>query len=304
MRADDEQRLLPRVSRLKLEHLNTFLSVARYGSISRAAEALNLTQPTATARIKALESSVGDKLFDRTGSGMTLTKRGDMLLRYAEQFQQLSDMVEENVMDAAGVDRLMRIGVSETIAQSWLPDFIGALHREFPHLKLEISVDISLNLREQLLHRDIDLAILLGPISDFTVDNIELPSVELVWFRAANQSDDPVDFRTTPIATYARSTRPYRELRAELFERLGPDFTLFPSSSLSSCFRMVEAGLAVGALPKSLGSPLVDDGKLVECDVGWTPSPLKFSASYIGEPRNHLIESAAKTAQTIAAKEI
>ncbi|WP_299690837.1 LysR family transcriptional regulator [uncultured Tateyamaria sp.] len=291
------------MSRLKLEHLQTFLAVARYGSVSRAAEALNLTQPTATSRIKAMEASLGTKVFDRTATGMSLTKRGDMLLQYAAQFQQLSDMVEENVMDAAGVDRLMRIGVSETIAQSWLPDFIGALHKDFPNLKIEISVDISLNLREQLLRREVDLAILLGPISDFTVDNIELPSVELVWFRAAGEGRD-VDLRTTPIATYARNTRPFRELRAKLFDRFGPDITLFPSSSLSSCFRMVEAGLAVGALPKALGRSMVEAGKLVEFDAGVAPSPLNFSASYIGEPRNYVIEAAAKTAQAIAAKEL
>ena len=292
------------VSRLKLEHLQTFLAVARYGSVSRAAEALNLTQPTATSRIKAMEANLGTKVFERTATGMSLTKRGDMLLQYAAQFQQLSDMVEENVMDAAGVDRLMRIGVSETIAQSWLPDFIGALHKAFPSLKIEISVDISLNLREQLLRREIDLAILLGPISDFTVDNIELPSVELVWFRAASQNAHDVDLRTTPIATYARNTRPFRELRAKLFDKFGPDITLFPSSSLSSCFRMVEAGLAVGALPKALGQAMVDAGKLVEFDAGVAPSPLNFSASYIGEPRNYVIEAAAKTAQAIAAKEL
>ena len=290
------------MSRLKLEHLQTFLAVARFGSVSRAAEALNITQPTATSRIKALESSIGTKLFERTSAGMVLSKRGDMLLRYAEQFQQLSDMVEEHVIGDVGADRFMRIGVSETIAQSWLPDFIGALHAEYPKLKLEISVDISLNLREQLLRREIDLAILLGPISDFTVDNIDLSSVELVWFRAIGEDKKDVNLATTPIATYARNTRPYRELRAELFERFGPDITLFPSSSLSSCFRMVEAGLAVGALPKKLGRSLVESGKLEEFDVGWVPTPLKFSASYLGEPRNFLVEAAAKTAQAVAAK--
>lgn len=290
------------MSRLKLEHLQTFVAVARYGSVSRAAEALNLTQPTATSRIKAMEEALGAKVFERTAGGMVLTKRGDLLLRYAEQFQQLSDMVEEHVMDAAGIDRFMRIGVSETIAQSWLPDFVGALHSHYPELTIEISVDISINLRQQLLGREIDLAILLGPISDFTVDNVHLPSVDLVWFRAAGQAAEPVDLGQVPITTYARNTRPFREIRAELFQRFGPHVRLFPSSSLSSCFRMVEAGLAVGALPRSLGKPLLEQGKLVEFDPGWTPSPLRFSASYIAEPRNHLIEAAARTAQEVAAR--
>ncbi len=293
------------VSRLKLEHLRTFLTVARLKSVSRAAEALHLTQPAVTTRIKALEDSLGTALFDRSATGMRLTKRGDMLLQYAEQFQHLSELVEEHVVDPSGVDRLMRLGVSETIAQSWLPDFVGALHKKYPQLKIEISVDISINLREQLLGREIDLAILLGPISDYTIDNVILPDVALGWFRAPGGApDDPIDLSRIPIATYARNTRPYRELRAALFERFGPDVSMFPSSSLSSCFRMVEAGLGVGALPISLGLPLEREGKLVRFDPGWTPKPLSFSASYLGEPRNHLVETAAKMADQIARQEV
>ncbi|MEO0744529.1 MAG: LysR family transcriptional regulator [Pseudomonadota bacterium] len=289
------------MSNLKLEHLRTFLAVARFKSVSRAAEALHLTQPAATARIKALEDSIGTALFDRSAAGMRLTKRGDMLLHYAEQFQHLTELVEEHVVDAVGVDRFMRLGVSETIAQSWLPDFVGVLHKKYPQLKIEISVDISVNLRDQLLGREIDLAILLGPISDYTIDNVILPDVELAWFRAPGGAPgDAVDLSAVPIATYARNTRPYRELRAALFERFGPDVTMFPSSSLSSCFRMVEAGLGVGALPLSLGAPLEREGKLVRFDPGWTPEPLRFSASYLGEPRSHLIETAARMAEAIA----
>jgi DNA-binding transcriptional LysR family regulator len=283
---------------LKFEQLRTFLAVSRFKSVSKAADALNLTQPAVTTRIKALEDNIGAALFDRSTGGMRLTKRGDMLVHYAEQFQHLSDLVEEHVIDASGVDRLMRLGASETIAQSWLPDFVGALHSKFPLLKIEISVDISLNLREQLLGREIDLAIMLGPVSDFTVDNVVLPDVPLAWFQAAGAKTS--DLSSSPIATYARNTRPFRELRTELFERFGPEVSLFPSSSLSSCFRLIEAGLCVGALPLSLGRPLVNSGKLEEFDPGWIPKPLQFSASYLGEPRNHLIETAAKIAEETA----
>lgn len=234
---------------------------------------------------------------------MRLTKRGDMLVHYAEQFQHLSDLVEEHVVEASAVDRLIRLGVSETIAQSWLPEFVGALRTKYHSLKIEISVDISLNLRDQLLGREIDLGILLGPVSDYTVDNVVLPDVPLAWFRAAGgPADQIVNLGEIPIATYAKNTRPFRELRAALFERLGSEISLFPSSSLSSCFRMVEAGLCVGALPISLAQKFVHEGKLVEFNPGWVPEPLQFSASYLGDPRNHLVEAAAVIARDIAHK--
>lgn len=289
------------MSNLKLEQIRTFLAVAHFGSINRAAESLNLTQPAITTRIKSLESTLGVALFERTHSGMRLTKRGDMLVHYAEQFQQLSDLVDENIGDVAGADRHLRLGVSETIAQSWLPDFIGELHLAFPRLKIEISVDISVNLRSQLLDREIDLALLLGPISEFTVDNVVLPDVPLGWYRAAGSgSDTEVDFTQVPVVTYARNTRPYRELRAALFARYGPHVSLFPSSSLSSCFRLVEAGLGVGALPQSMGAELAAAGRIAAFDPGWSPSPLRFTASYLGEPRNHTLAAAANLALKVA----
>ncbi|MEZ5583338.1 MAG: LysR substrate-binding domain-containing protein [Candidatus Competibacteraceae bacterium] len=84
--------------------------------------------------------------------------------------------------------------------------------------------------------------------------------------------------------TYARNTRPYRELKAELFERIGPTVKFFPSSSLSACFRLVEAGLGIAALPRALGNEFIDAGRLLEFDPGWVPSPLSFSVSYLAIP--------------------
>ncbi len=292
---------------LKLEQLKTFLTAVRVGSINRAADALHLTQPAVTSRIKSLEETLGTELFERTGSGVRLTKQGDLLVEYAEQFQQLAELVEKNVMDPKEVDGFLRLGVSETIAQSWLAEFVSELHRLYPKVKIEISVDISAHLRECLLTRELDLVILLGPISDYTVDNVELPAFDLAWYRSTAKGkgdEESVDFRKTPVITYAKSTRPFRELKSELFERFGPDVSIFPSSSLASCFQLVEAGIGVAALPKAMGQRLVDDGRIQEFNPGWLPNPLRFTVSFLGEPKSHMLETAAHLARDIAHKHI
>jgi len=253
-----------------------------------------------TTRIRNLEQSLSAELFERTGAGLRLTKRGELLLRHAEQFEQLSELVARDVVDPGGTEGHLRLGVSETIAQCWLPDFIARLHEEFPKLEIEINVDISMNLRAGLLDREIDLAVLLGPVSEFSVDNIDLPGFDLAWYRAADQHARDGSFFDRPVITYARNTRPYRELKAELFQREGPGIPLFPSSSLSACFRLVEAGLGVAALPRALGADFVTLGRIAEFDPGWTPSPLRFSASYMGEPRSHMVAKAASLAQDVA----
>ncbi len=290
------------MNRLNLEQLRTFLAVVRLGGVRKAAAGLHLTQPAVTTRIKALEETLAAKLFDRSSGGMKLTKRGELLVSYAEKFEHLSEMVARDVIHPEGVEGRLRLGVSETIAQCWLPELIARCHARYPNLDIELGVDISTNLRAALLGHEMDLAILLGPISEQSIDNVELPGFELSWYVAAKAPEpaDPADHLARPVLTYARHTRPHRELKDQLFERVGPDVRIFPSSSLSACFRLVEAGLGVAALPNALGRSYLEAGTIRKFDPGWVPKPLQFSASYRGLPTSHMIASTAQLAREVA----
>lgn len=290
------------MTRLNLEQLSTFLAVVRLGGVRKAAVGLNLTQPAITARIKNLEAALSCTLFDRAAGGMRLTKRGELLFAHAERMEHLAQRVERDIVDPAGIEGKLRLGVSETIAQCWLPALISRLHSLFPQVEIELNVDISLNLRAGLMNRELDLAILLGPVSEYSVDNIPLPSFELAWFAAADASDQMTgaDYLSRPVLTYARNTRPFRELKEMLADRVGPAFSLFPSSSLSACFRLVEANLGVAVLPRLLGEELVQAGRIRRFDPGWVPSPLVFTASYLGEPRSELVHTSAMVAREVA----
>ncbi|MEM6985560.1 MAG: LysR family transcriptional regulator [Pseudomonadota bacterium] len=291
------------MSRLNLEQLRTFYAVARLGGIRKAARQLHLTQPAITARIRSLETSLSTKLFERTPTGLQLTKRGEMLLKHAERFEHLAASVERDIVDPSGIDRHLRLGASETVAQSWLPNFIDQLYRRHPQLQIEIKVDISINLRAELINRELDLAILLGPLSDYSVDNVDLPDFDLAWYAAAGEPDPPAGVHALlhrPVMTYARNTRPYRELKSALLERVGPDAKLFPSSSLSACFRLIECGVGVGALPIALGQPWEDAGRIRRFDPGWIPSPLRFTAAYLGEPADPVLAAVAELARDVA----
>ena len=125
---------------------------------------------------------------------------------------------------------------------------------------------------------------------------------DLAWYVAAKAAKevDPTRYFSRPVLTYARNTRPFRELKELLFERVGPDVSMFPSSSLSACFRLVEADLGVAALPRALGQNYVAAGQIREFDPGWGPNPLHFTASYLGEPQSHLIKTAAEIAHDVA----
>lgn len=284
--------------RLNIEQLRTFLAVVRAGGVRRAAERMNVTQPAVSTRIKALETALGVTLFDRS-AGMAPTKRGEALIRYAEQYLQLNELILRDVAVPDAIASNLRIGVSETIMQAWLPAFIARLRTAYPNLQVEIGVDISINLREDLLRNAVDLALLMGPVSDYRVDNIDLPQFPLTWFRAGHVAipDDPEDLlRDHPLVTFARGTRPYRVLKTVMLERYGPGALLFGSSSMSAAFRMVAAGLGIGALPVALAADYLRSGEVRTFDPGWQPDPLTFTASFLREPDSAVSAHAAALA--------
>lgn len=283
---------------MTLDQLTTFLWVSRLGGVRKAALEMNISQPAVSGRIAALETSLGVILFDRAQRGVSLTKKGVLLRDYAESIVDTIEDIKSNVVPAEAVDRLLRIGVAETIVQLWLSNFLSSLYEEYPNIKVEIVVDLTVNLRQQLLERSLDFAILMGPVSEYTIDNVDLPSVELTWFRAKDKSD--TDFRKIPVVTYNRHSRPYRVLRRELISRYGQGTQIFPSSSIYAGLEMVASGIGVGLFPRQLGAELIRQGRIVAFDPGWKLEALEFTASYVGDPRNELCIQAAKIAVAAA----
>lgn len=283
---------------MTLDQLKTFLWVSRLGGVRRAALEMNISQPAVSGRIAALEESLGTVLFDRAQRGVSLTKKGVLLREYAEQIADLVEGIKSNIVAPESVDSLLRIGVSETIVQLWLPSFLSELYANYPNIKIEISVDLTVNLRQQLLERSLDFAILMGPISEFSVDNIDLPPVDLAWFSATGNPDP--DLQNTPFVSYARNSRPYRQLRRQLADRYGHETQVFTSSSIYAGLEMVASGIGIGMFPRQLGTELIKQKRIVEFDPGWKLDALKFTASYVGEPRNELCSKAASLAQVVA----
>jgi DNA-binding transcriptional LysR family regulator len=283
---------------MTFEQLRTFLTVARMGGVRKAAEQMNISQPAVSTRISGLETYLGTELFSRVSTGVVLTRNGVLLRQHAEQIMEIMERIKADVMAVDSISSLLRLGVAETVAQTWLPDFLSELHRTFPRLNIEVSVDISQNLREMLMDRSLDLTILMGPISEYSADNLDLPAFDLAWYRPIDLND--IDLRTTPVITYNRNSRPHRELTQSLRDRYGSTAQIFPTNSLSTGFEMVASGIGVGILPHVLGRRLVEENRIATFDPGWQPTPLRFTATYIGEPRNELIARAAKVAQQIA----
>lgn len=283
---------------MTIEQLRTFLWVARLGGFRKASERLHLSQPAVSTRIANLEEELQARLFERGAGAFVLTKKGQQLLGYAEQMLFVEEEIKQRVANPAETEGLFRLGASETIAQAWLPSFMQAFSAQFPRVNVDLTVDISLNLRASILERRLDLAFLMGPVSEYSVENVMLPQFDLHWYKSSGMGN--VDLAEIPIISYSNKTRPYRELMSELARRVGPKSRVFSSASLSASMKMIAAGLAVGPYPRVLAAPHLAAHEVVEFDPGFVPPALAFTASYLAEPRSFLVENSAEIAREVA----
>ena len=193
-----------------LRNLETFVWVAQLRGFRAAAAKLNTTQPAVSARIAALEDELGARLFDRARRGAALTVKGERLLGYAERMLQLRADMLQAVLDRNEVRGLIRLGVAETIVHTWLSRLVERTHAVYPSVTLEIEVDTTPNLRAGLVKHQLDIAFLLGPISEPRMKNFALSSYPVAWVASPRLKlpAEPVPLAALarlPIITYPRN---------------------------------------------------------------------------------------------------
>ena len=290
---------------IDFRNLETFFWVAKLGSFRGTAEKLNTTQPAISARIAQLEESLAILLFNRDGRRPTLTVKGVELLDYVERLLALRDEMVMAVTDPDALKGTVRLGLSETIVHTWLPRLVKELYRRHPQITLEISVDVSVNLRDALLEGQLDLALLLGPISAPNVTNLPLCTYPIAWVAAPElvQQTNPLslaDLAQWPIITYSRASRPYHQI-IDLFKRNNvPGVRVFGNSSLSSIVRMTMDSIGISAIPPTVVQEELAAGKLRLLPAKTALPDLVFTATYVNTPNNSLAVLVAAIAQEIA----
>lgn len=139
------------------ESQRAFLAVLRQGSLSGAARALNVAQPTVRRRLEALERSVGAALFTRSPTGLMPTEAARALGHYAEAMATAADAFTRAASaDAGAASGTVRITASDVIGAEVLPAMLVDLRRAHPGLVLELQLS---NRAEDLLSQEADIAV-------------------------------------------------------------------------------------------------------------------------------------------------
>lgn len=268
-----------------LDALMTFLSVARLGRYTAAAEVLGVNHSTVSRRITALETAMGGRVLVRTAGGWEVTALGRRAVGIAERIEgSLRELVEDDGADA--VHGMVRISAPDAFTAAFLAPAMTLLRRAHPHLAIEL---LSATQRVRQNRSGVDLEVVVGrpqvlrayatPVCAYALRLYASPA----YLAERGVPETVAELSGHPLVYYVESSLQVDELDRALQEL--PDS---PASVRStSVFAHVEAtaaGAGIGLLPDFLGDA---DARLARVLDGAYAHPLAYWAVARDEgPRN------------------
>ena len=242
---------------MELAQLRGFLEAAERGSFRRAAEALQLTQPSLSARVQSLEEELGATLFHRTGRGVRLTEMGRAFMPFAERameaLRQGRDVIE-NARDASG--GVLNMASARAIGTYTLPSILERFRLRYPNIKVHISIGRSSDVLQMVVNEEVQLG-LARALTDPDVVSMRLYDEEIAL---ATSPDHPFaqqgiasiyDVAQEPLILYDRESS-YFVLINQVCRAAGisprVEMTL---DSIEATKHLVELGMGVSFLPRS-----------------------------------------------------
>lgn len=146
---------------MTLRHMRIFQKIYETQSVTRAAEALHMTQPAVTRALQELEKYYGLRLFERLNRRLTVTEAGRRMYDYALHLTETFDTMEKSLRDweRQGV---LRVGASVSLGCSLLPQLARTFQEEHPGVEVRVRIANGELLRRDLLENRLDLALLEG----------------------------------------------------------------------------------------------------------------------------------------------
>lgn len=169
---------------MSLRHLLIFMTVAEQGSMSAAARALYLSQPTVSQAIRELETHYNGLLFERFGKKLYLTDRGKLLLPQARELVHSFQHLEEMMLNQ-GQSPTLKLGSTITVGTCLTPDLILELRQAFPDLNVYSYVSNTRDIEKKLLRSELDAAVVEGEIQ--SSDLVVLPIIDDTLVLAAGK---------------------------------------------------------------------------------------------------------------------
>ena len=259
---------------VNLDLYRVFYTVAKSGSLTRAAEELYISQPAVSRSIKQLETQLGVTLFTRTHRGMVLSaKGGKVIFSEVERALGLLEEAENRILEMNNLATgTIRIGASDTIFEYFLADKIAEFHERFPSVKIELMADFTPDTIEKLKSDKCDVAFVNLPItadSDLKLygNCMRLNDIFIAGEKYSSLSEKPISLsalKKYPLILMDENTIARRSLN-NFLSSVGVSFT--PSIEVGSwdlMKRLVSKGMGIGVIPREYAMRRLNEKSLYE----------------------------------------
>jgi len=279
--------------------METFLTVARERSFSKASAKLGISQPAVTQQIKYIENYLEAKIIDRKKNGIRLTPEGDALYKIATQLEKSIHVLEKDVLKIIKKEMTFRLAASYTIGSYVIPGKCLNSISESIGNDVTLGIDMSKNIIQGLKENKFDLGLIESPIADSDLVYREWFDDELVLF---SNSPLPRTVNTEELYNYkwvCREEGSYtRTLISDVFGELGVSCKSFDvlsevsntTAALQSVKRAKkdEEKPTVSVISKYAIADEVKRGELFESRIYGYEMKRKFFIVYTKENKNNV----------------
>ncbi len=251
--------------RVTLAQIEAFYWTIQLGSAHRAAEHLNLAQPTISLRLKDMAAATGAALLERTARGLRPTPEGRaMLPRVAAIMGEIHGMLGQS--PAQVVAGRIRVGLAEGFAVTCLPPLLAALLEDFPDLQPEWVVATSTTLEAALLRDAMDLAVMLNPIGDELLQMVPLGAQPTTWVVPSAWdlagAVTPADLAAWPVISNPPPSAMHRQIMGWFATAGVVPERLSICTSVPAIAELVVGGIGAGLLPVRMAERHVAAGAM------------------------------------------
>lgn len=273
---------------MNLRFVEAFYWVVTLKSVTRAAEKLHLTQSAMSSRVAALEQELGTLLLDRRDKQFRVTVAGMRFYAHAERLLALQREIKAEMGGGASQPVTLRVGAIESVVHSWLIDWLRETRARHPTLALELTVEASPILVDQLRRGTLDLALAAMPAAGNEVRSQALPLMDMVFAGHAElhrrRRYTLAELAGFELLTFQRGSQPHVAL-LDLLRRGGVQALRVHSiSSISAMAQLVEDGLGVATLPRAVVQRLARRMPLKTLRVDAALPPLPIHLSWRDDP--------------------
>ncbi|MCY1203222.1 HTH-type transcriptional regulator GltR [compost metagenome] len=287
-----------------IKQLEALYWAGKLGSFQKAAAQLNTSDSAIAKRIAELRDIFQVRLIDPAYRHAKLTDHGQRLFAAAEDVLRANERLMERMGYPHGFTGVLRLGVSELVAVTWLPRLIQQVKLQHPQAVIELEVGAGGIILDQLKEGNIDLALIPGPMWGEQFECEELTEVEFQWMASPRLGCPKRVLTTAEFSSYPMLVHSRHGIGTQIFSqwlrRNGiSNQRVFTANSMTVMIQLTVGGLGVSSLPTDYVRPFIEDGKLVRVRTSPRLPRVKYFAVYRSRAEYPFLETLIPLAKSL-----